>query len=427
MAKKKRIARKPVKKPAFRPSRNHYLFLAGFIAIVLFIVTAVRGYWGILVNPFPINNLFGQGISINDNGEVLIYGGSSMADLHPMIWKDALVAEVNKSAFSPIYKMDPNPNIFNNNGEFVGYDTSTGSPIGPFFGFIWRKGSGMERFGMMIDGMPLQNVKAMAINNLSQVVGTFQFVRDPCRQRLFVWQNGSYKTFNNTTLSCDVVPTDINDNGIIVGYQTTDDQMRHAFMLNSNTGEISEITGTGYTNIFPWSINNYNNVVGYANLVGDATHTEKAFLVMNGVFTPLGALGGNRSIAFTINDNNVVAGKSSVKTGLDEYHAFVIEENSDRKTMVDLGVLDVVEGVQTIGSTALSVNTIGIIVGTNYNFDTKATPDPASGTLAYYQIPMSWDYVLTKIKKPKNIRNPNITDTPTPKFISPTPSPAPVE
>ena len=190
------------------------------------------------------------------------------------------------------------------------------------------------------------NGQAEGVNNGGQVVGWAETSTQDSTcypPQVFdydgvIWQpNGKVLTlppFAGDTVS---FATAINNNGLAVGASGScgplDYQPIAAHALLWNGGSTIDLGNLGGTdNNVPFAINNRGQVVGYANLSGDAT--SHAFLWQKGVMSDLGTLSGDVfSQANGINDKGQVVG---VSCGTDNNcRAFLWQNGS----MTDLNLL----------------------------------------------------------------------------------------
>ena len=93
------------------------------------------------------------------------------------------------------------------------------------------------------------------------------------------------------------------------------------------------LTPLGGTQISPYRLNNRGQVVGSANLAGDA-FPGHPFLWENGVFTDLGTFGGTQGIAQEVNEAGQVAGNASFPGDI-IFHGF-LWENGVKTDLVPL-------------------------------------------------------------------------------------------
>ncbi len=139
------------------------------------------------------------------------------------------------------------------------------------------------------------------------------------------------------------VGNDINAFGDIVGMANiVGDKVSHAFLYSNGT--MKDI-GSSFE---PYAINIHGQMACTSFYVGH----NRASMYWNGAMKDIGTLGGNSSIAFSINDSGQMVGISNIK-GQSDGHAFFYSNGS----MKDLGTLG------GIYSAAYKINNNGDIVG----------------------------------------------------------------
>ncbi len=332
--------------------------------------------------PSSIPNIYGSAISINNNGEVLISGSSDVNDLytmHPILWKDGILLEIKDLGGWVMFEPT---NSLNDKTEFIGSVYLNGKVRS----FIHRPSSGIEYLPETVDGKPVGNMYVYALNNNSTVAGTFTFENDSCTH-VFLWENGTIRRLDTETFTCSTTLTDINDNNVITGFSYPPESFTfNSFVYDAENGSVTVLAKEGVSSIMPESINNLGHIAGsYKN----GEQLDRGFLLVNGTYTEIGTLGGTFSYAYSLNENDEVAGKSGIASDA-ETHAFHYKGG----VMTDLGTLDYGDlPVTSTGSDSLSINNTGIIVGTNYSTDTQ-----------FSMSPVLFDYAVTKCKKPKKVQ-----------------------
>lgn len=348
----------------------------------LFMAPSARAASVATVEATAMYDIYGRALSINDANEVLLLGSLDRTSgiQHPMIWKDGVTKEITEiGSQSDMVVVENPPNAFNNKSEFVGYISHTDT--GTDQSFIYRNATGtLEYLDPYIEGTASSHVYAVAVNNNSQVLGYFTDTINCYRP--FIWQDNAYSVISNSAFGCYTTVSDINDNGVITGY-TYANGAGFGFILDTATNTLTRLADASSSSIQPKSINNLNQVVGTADY-------SKAFLYKGGVLSYLPGLGGSSSNAYSVNDAGEIVG-DSYTTGDSQNHAVLWEAG----VAVDLGTLafDTPDTVSW-GSTSLSINNSGLIVGTNFAND-------ASGQL---DTPVLYDYIITKERKPKKIK-----------------------
>jgi probable HAF family extracellular repeat protein len=154
-------------------------------------------------------------------------------------------------------------------------------------------------------------------------------------------------------LATDIVPG-LSRSGNIVIWRQGNAQTFTAVLLQGNVETLLP-PPEGYRNSFAYSINDRGNAVGWsnttANPVDSASTMHAVFFGRQGT-QDLGTLGGLRSRAYAINNNDVVVGVSELENK--EQRAFRYADHNMRS-------LDVLPGGTY--SVAFDINNAGVIVG----------------------------------------------------------------
>lgn len=312
----------------------------------------------------------------------------------------------------------------NDHGVVTGQSTLAGNQ--QYRAFIYQNGT-------MTDlGLPGDNSRGNAINNLNQIVGTtFVPGGSPFQPRGFLYSQGTV-TDLGTLGGASTYPHDINDAGQVTGASDPGDAVGTVFVYQngsmvaipagnaSTSSEASAIndhgalTGRGSTetSLTPFihdkgtltiirdaegrtplgagaDINNAGVVTGSARFAG-STRTS-AFIYENGVARSIGSLGGTWSSGASLNERGEVVGTSTLAGG-SIYNAFFY---SDATGMVNLN--DLIDGGDGwVLSDATSINETGQIVGSGlYNGLQRAylltpVPEPSVAMLASLGLWMTW-------------------------------------
>jgi probable HAF family extracellular repeat protein len=215
----------------------------------------------------------------------------------------------------------------NNRGEIVGYGHTAGGEI---HAFHWENGT-ITDIGVWFPRWP---GTLYAINDHGVGVGTGNGTE------VVLWENGAWRSLN----IAEGTPVDINKSGDVAGTRWTGS--RTVGYLYSN-GVMTQYAPTQtWLNSMVASLNDRGAVAGSWNLDWDVRH---AFIGQNGVMTDLGTFGGNKSIAWDINNHGVAVGSATDAAGVSK--AFVYD-----------GVMQPVCGLGA-DSDAQAINDRGAITG----------------------------------------------------------------
>lgn len=236
-----------------------------------------------------------------------------------------------------------NPIALNNVGQVVG---QTPGADHRWHAAVWSKGS-VTDIGMLgcRETVSYCQAWAKAANDLGQVVGeTSDYdIFSPYYQHAFVWTAGTMSRLPEPGPEWSSA-TDINNNGVIVGYgRAVPDYLEHGWV--NNGGNFTVIGDYGESGR-AYAVNENNQVVGGI--------TFNAFLLSGDTMTILGSLGGSGAVAYDINDAatpNVIGVSNST-------------QNQRRGFLWRPGVmfdLDVLPGADF--SIARAINNRGQIVG----------------------------------------------------------------
>lgn len=117
--------------------------------------------------------------------------------------------------------------------------------------------------------------------------------------------------------------TDVNRSDTIAGWYINDAGHMRAFVFPSKQNELTDLGTLGGTMSSAFAVNDRGAVVGSSTLTGDTV--QHAFLAVDGVLQDLGVLpGADSSVAYDINDRGTIVGTSFSADGT--ARAFVIED-----------------------------------------------------------------------------------------------------
>lgn len=212
----------------------------------------------------------------------------------------------------------------NNDGVIVGDFTTA---AGETRAFRWTESGGMENLG----SLGAERSHAYGINNAGVIVGADQIVETTPfpreRSRAFRWTEAGgmeiLDSFRNGYPDDNSVARDINDDGVIVGWGSGDDNLHWPFRWSEQDGvqDLGNLDGTRKF-AYAYAINNAGVIVGWD---GHGNGTAFRWTAANGMEN-LGSLGidglgaPGSSQAWAIDDAGVIVGRTSITGG--GSHAF---------------------------------------------------------------------------------------------------------
>ena len=231
---------------------------------------------------------FGEGIDINDRGQVLVHAPNSF------VWDNGKVTELHGNAVA-----------INDRGQVaLGAPTSDGGG----HAFVWDRGV-LHDLGDL--GYVPGSSNPRAMNALGQVVGD-SGVAVTGFSHAFLGQVGE-PMIDLGTLGDPLrasIATAINDRAQVVGVSVTATYTQHPFLWED--GQMIDIGTLGGSYGFAVGINDQGTIAGRSVTSDGHLH---AFRWQGGTMTDLGTLGGDQSDAVAINDRGEIAGTSQTSSG----------------------------------------------------------------------------------------------------------------
>ena len=199
------------------------------------------------------------------------------------------------------------------------------------------------------------------INNDGTVAG----VRlDPVSSalRAYLWKDGVYTMLDTPINRVGAISADGKIAGEVIDYAAENRPARAAIHANGSTTLVPPPIAQTEPNYYLGGINSAGKAAGTQYIDNQAY----AYTSINGVSTPLGALGGIHSFVGGMNEAGVVVGAAEISNG--DWHMF----RHDGSGMVDLGALSDGRYIS-----ARDINDAGVVVGVDL-----AGPDSAGYTRA---------------------------------------------
>ena len=194
-----------------------------------------------------------------------------------------------------------------------------------------------------LDGPGIPDSWPVAINDRGDMVG--QSWSDSQGESVWLWKHDAQPT----ALLPNARAVDMNSDGAIVGYAWQPYVRTYAFVYDTSTSEMTDLTTNGEAWSEARAINDRGQVAVNANF-GD--YGRSFIWTQSGVVTTVDGLGGRGTEVQAINELGYVAGAADTPNG--ESHAFVWSEDSGA---TDLG---------TLGgsySYAAAINDLGEVAG----------------------------------------------------------------
>lgn len=230
--------------------------------------------------------------------------------------------------------------------------------------------------------------QALQINNAGQIVGSYVTGASSGGGvwRATTWQGTTFssdlqlQTLRGNYPSAQSVETygiAQNNLGTVVGWSKAADSNFDAFTFSNNVMSAVIVDGVDMHGARPTDINDNGVIVG-----GD--YFDRAFVLSGNSIRKLEFIGGTYSNALSVNDAGVVVGIATVNDGLQSGHAFLF----DGEEMTDLSLLP---SVQLAGwselTRAIDINNsgqiigVGILNGQQRSFLLTPVPEPSVSLL----------------------------------------------
>jgi probable HAF family extracellular repeat protein len=265
---------------------------------------------------------------------------------HAVLWKDSAITDLKtlKHGHQSVAL------AVNNRGQVVGAadngKADSNAMSSDIYGWVTQTRAFLWQDDVMQDVGTLGGTDAVAllINDQGQIVGASYTSSAPsayCGANFgaslttgaFLYENGEMKNIGSFGGTC-TFPTDLNDQGEIVGISTLPgDKYQHAFLWNGSLKDLHN--NIGGHNAAAIGINDGGNAVGFASLSGD--QYVHAALWKQGTMIDLGTVDGDPcSNAYSLNANDQVVGVSVPGCDFNQTRAVLWEDGSiaDLNTLI---------------------------------------------------------------------------------------------
>ena len=199
-------------------------------------------------------------------------------------------------------------------------------------------------------GFPPCGVSANGVNDKGEIAGTTSGIS---AQHAMVYRDGALRDIGGFPPGGWAAATAINNSGQVTGWSTVQgDEAIPGYAFLYNGGALQNLGALGGQYSAGFGINNRGQLTGRAQLADGSIH---AFLYSGGAMQDIGTLGGTFASGMAINDRGNIAG-SSYLAGNVTQHAFLYEHGA----MQDLGTLG---GSSSFGQ---GINSKEEVVGYSY-------------------------------------------------------------
>ncbi len=192
---------------------------------------------------------------------------------------------------------------------------------------------------------------AWGINN-SNIISGYHQDNNNANQHGFFYNGSNYTELNHPDAIAGSATRgyDINDTGYITGYYTDSDIVRHGFIYNGSSYTTFDVDFPEVSHTFSYGINDSNNVVGSYTV--DTANTETGFFKDGDNFTAIMVNGSSITVAYDINNANVIVGKY-------DNHGFLTDDYGATITTIDFTD----ESGNIYPTRIMGINDQGIVVG----------------------------------------------------------------
>lgn len=282
-------------------------------------------------------------IDINDNGMVI--GGYSISgEFRSFVWdKENGMRDIGTNGGKRVIA-----NAINNAGKVVGY---TIDASGYQQAFIWDEVSDIREIGTLGGRFS----EALDINENGVIVGISELSSDPGSERhAFIWnETDGFTDLGTLPNSFGSQAFGVNNKGVVVGWNTTDDGRGLPFIWSNSGGMQSLPTLT--TNLsMAFSINDNKMAVGFSNDSDDMN--QPAIWDENGQLIDITESKITRGNSRDINNSDIVVGYATFSQSDLVGEGFIWKEGDGLKRL---------GAIAGAGSQAVAINEVGQIVGSS--------------------------------------------------------------
>jgi len=274
-----------------------------------------------------------SGADINNRGEIVGQSVTQDGYSHAVLYSNGAATDLGT-----LGGITSNGYALNEAGQVAGVSFPVGN--NDYHAFLYSPGTGMRDLGTLGDSYSTGD----GINDAGEVAGIYQFEFDT---HAYLYTQGSLvDLIPGVSSYLSPTSTIINSAGHVTGTYRID--TTRSFIYRD--GNMVDLGALGGDSSFAYAINDADEVVGDSTTPSGFAH---AFLWSAGTMADLGTLGGDYSNAFAVNRSSQVTGQALAANG--HNHPFVYTEGE----MIDLGLPT--GGTDGFGS---AINAAGQIAGT---------------------------------------------------------------